>query len=194
VEEDRHRSEDNQYQVKRDGTDELDGGDGDADLCGGVEPGNVVETPLKADDILTFQRENSHTTSSLPSYWQHRIETVVGGYLKPLTGREAGQLKQLHKYLGEKTHDVIAYAINNWWKFASVAGAEAAVPWPTSPHIGFLLKHHAVAVNLMQPVAAPVHRAVEVPPASWGPPVIVQETPYVLTQEELDEMLADLKA
>lgn len=74
-----------------------------------------------------------------------------GVYQKPLTGKEAGQLKQLEAYLGTKTQQVIMHALEHWSKFASKAGCGAGGSWPTLPHIGFLLKHHAGVMNMMTP-------------------------------------------
>ena len=104
---------------------------------------------MKAADIL--KAHQAPTTGSLGAYWKSRCALVEKGYQKPLTGKEAGQLKLLSNYLGDQTRPVIAYAVEHWWKFASRAGAAAGTSFPADPNIGFLLKHHAVAVNLLTP-------------------------------------------
>jgi hypothetical protein len=192
-EDDHNRSEDDQYQITIDGADELDDEDCDADLCGGVESGPCVAKPMKANGLLTLLDERTHAKPSLPAYWQSRITAVQSGYQKPLTGKDAGQLKQLHTYLGEQTQEVIDYAIDNWWTFAVRAGAEAGVPWPTSPHIGFLLKHHAVAVNLMRPITKATAAASTEPVYAEVELEVPEHTPRYLTDDELAEMIADLK-
>ena len=113
---------------------------------------------MKAADIL--KAHQAPVNGSLGAYWKSRCALVSNNYQKPLTGKEAGQLKQLHTYLGDQTKPVIAYAVEHWWKFASQAGASAGTSFPADPNIGFLLKHHAVAVNLLMPVVA-------TPPPQW---------------------------
>ena len=131
------------------------------------------------------------TGSRLAAVWRTQVAAVSGGYQKPLTQKEIGQLKQLARYLGPLTESVVRYAIQYWVTFASTAGAEAGTAWPTSPHIGFLLKHHAVAVNLMTRRPDPV--IVTPAPKPPPPPVTPKEEPYIPTQEGLDELLACLK-
>jgi len=133
----------------------------------------------------------SLTSRSLAAFWRDR-NAEPGKYQRPLTGRERGQLGHLQKYLGTETCRVISYALNNWDRFGSRASAAAGLgSWPPSPHIGFLLKHHEVAVNLMQSIAPAVH------PVEVGRrverPVIVRETPYKMTDEEFCEMMAELE-
>jgi len=150
---------------------------------------------VKAEDILKAQKERSHAKASLAAYWMHLLATVSPtGYQKPVTQKEAGQLKQLSTYLGEQVRPVMAYAVEHWWKFASRAGAEAGIPFPASPHIGFLLKHHAVAVNLLtQPVQLIAPSTDEKPGYTPQSPGSQPETPHALTADELAAMIAGLK-
>jgi len=110
------------------------------------------EHAMKAHEILQAKEPSPH--GSLVAYWKSRCHTVSGEYQHHLTGQEGGQLKHLSKFLGEQTRPVIDYAVTNWWKFASLAALKAGLKtWPTAPHIGYLLKHYHVAVNLLIPLA-----------------------------------------
>lgn len=91
---------------------------------------------------------------TLAILWQSRMKTISSGVEKPISPKDLGQLKMLKKCLGDTTTQVIEWAFNNWAKFASQASAEASTEsWPPKPHIGFLLKHHVVAVKEMQSIA-----------------------------------------
>jgi hypothetical protein len=143
---------------------------------------------------IFMSAQTTTVTRDLVAFWRAQISAMFGGYQKPLTTREVGQLKQLDKYLGLQCRPVIRYALEHWGRFASRAGAEAGVAWPVSPHVGFLLKHHAVAVNLMMETS---NRA-ESPPqqlnyAVLPLPLPEPEEPHRLTVEELAEMLAGLE-
>ena len=142
-------------------------------------------------------RRQEPQCGSLGEFWSARRGDVVkGAYQKPVTQKEHGQLKYLERCLGPRTRPVIAYAVQNWWKFAAKAQAVAGLStFPTEPHIGFLLKHHGVAMALADSLSA----GAQVTPASSkslvsnAAPVIAPEPPHVLTKEELVEMLAGLK-
>lgn len=148
---------------------------------------------MKASEILKHWK--APTTGNLGSYWKSRMVLVYGGHQKPLTVKEQGQLKQLHKYLGDQTRPVIDYAINHWIKVSVRAGAIAGTSYPSEPHIGFLLKHHAVVVNLLTPEVTPTPSPkvvkAPVPMVATG---TEDETPHVLTAQELTELLAWLKS
>jgi hypothetical protein len=91
---------------------------------------------------------------TLAILWRSRMKTMFGVVEMPISRKHLGQLGKLKKYLGDKTPQVIEWALTNWANFASKASAEASTEsWPPKPHIGFLLKHHAVAVKEMQSIA-----------------------------------------
>jgi len=156
-----------------------------------AEPKKVVW--MKAEDILKAHKGPLH--GNLGAYWKSQCEVEFGGFQKALTGKECGQLKQLHKSLKEETRPVISYVISHWWKFASRAAASAGMSsWPVDPHIGFLLKHHAVAVNLLS-----LKQALPPPAAEPLPPPAIncsgtEEQPYVPSPQELTELLEGLKS
>jgi len=87
----------------------------------------------------------------LASFWQSCVAAkALVAPERPLSSKEMGQLKQLRNYLGEETRNVIAWAVDNWRTFSQRARAEAGLcSHPAKPHIGFLLAHHATAINMM---------------------------------------------
>jgi hypothetical protein len=147
---------------------------------------------MKAEDILKAHKGPLH--GNLGAYWKSQCEVEFGGFQKALTGKECGQLKQLHKQLGEQTRPVISYVIGHWWKFASRAATSAGISsWPVDPHIGYLLKYHAVAVNLLSS-----KQALPPPAEPLPPPAIncsgAEEQPYVPSSQELTALLDGLKS
>jgi hypothetical protein len=95
------------------------------------------------------QKSESQSVPALAILWQSRMKMSLGGGQKPLTPREFGQLKLLRIRLGDVTSEVVDWAMNNWGPFATKATADAGTgSWPAHPHIGFLLAHHAVALEL----------------------------------------------
>lgn len=152
------------------------------------------ENDMKASDILK-QREDS-PSGSLFAFWQRRMALIAGGYQKPLTHKEAGQLKQLQKYLQEQTREVIDFALNDWPKFVARVAAEQGTSTPTQPVIGFLLKYHATAVNMMKEKTETPETPVQLIATKESPPVIpaVEKEPvYVPSAEELEKLLAGLE-
>jgi hypothetical protein len=99
----------------------------------------------------------------------------------------------LETYLGLSAPAVIVYALEHWQTFACKAGLSAGVPWPAEPHIGFLLKHCAVAVNQMWQSSARLKRR-PTPPAivHWVRPA-QPDPPHKLTDEEFNQFMAELK-
>jgi hypothetical protein len=92
------------------------------------------------------------TGFSLGDQWismleRHSWQTCV----KPLIAKERGQLKMLANGLGPRTREVMAFAIEHWNRFAMTAASYAGLAtYPERPHIGFLLAHYDVAVNILQ--------------------------------------------
>lgn len=153
---------------------------------------------MTAREILNRRRDI--TTGSLGPWWLSRcaLHLTKQGYQRALTGQQMGQLKQLKAYIGEDTKAVMAFAIEHWWKFASRAGASAGTSFPADPHIGFLLKHHAVAVNLLRESQGDTLHSVE--PLVGAPGATVQsiatgmenDPVHVVTSQELTELLEGL--
>jgi hypothetical protein len=134
---------------------------------------------------------------SLSTYWQSRCYDIFKDCQKPLTMKENGQLKQLGKYLLDDTKKTIDWALTNWWKFTHEAAAQAGLATvPSAPNvpggIGFLLKYHGVAVNLMQLAAKQKSPIDEGSPASIPikQPQIIEEKPA--TFEEIEKIMAEL--
>jgi len=149
---------------------------------------------MKAEHVLAAMKDIT-LKSSLESHWKKKCSLAMDGiYQKPLTGKERGQLKMLAKYLGgnEQAKEVISYAVEHWWKFAVAASAAADTGMPTEPHIGYLLKHHAVAVKLLskEQTAQPLPSSPE-PVQLIAPPVPVEEV-YVISDDDYAKMMAEL--
>lgn len=147
---------------------------------------------MKAEDVL--KTKQASTSGNLGAYWKSRCALVQQGYQKPLTSKQQGQLKQLYKYLGDQTKPVIAYAVEHWWKFASHAGYAAGTNFPADPEIGFLLKHHAVAVNLLTPEVTTPPPPLEATPVQSVATGTEKEAVYVPSSQELTELLGGLKS
>jgi hypothetical protein len=98
----------------------------------------------------------------LEQLWRVRIETILGYDADDPTPKNFGQLKMLRQSLGDLSGEVIIWAVENWDDFASDAKIFAGLPSaPEFPHIGFLLTHHHVAVDLMYQQAKKKHEKSE---------------------------------
>jgi len=159
----------------------------------------------KAESILEgkLEEEKVHNLSSKPmvlfNHWQACVAAKYGGYQHPPTKQNSGQFKKLGKYLGDQSQAVITYAVDNWWKFAAEASAIAGIgSWPTNPDIGFLLKHHAVAVNLLAKKNMPpqVHTIADEKKTAITDPKPSDKTPVEkpMTKEEFEEMFGIVSA
>src|SRR4051794_17730095 len=91
---------------------------------------------------------------SLEIHWNWRLSLLSGGKpQRPLTPKERAQLKHLANRLGAYTREVITFALDNWTKFTAKAELQAGLSSsPEEPHVGFLIAHYHVAVNMM-PIA-----------------------------------------
>lgn len=152
-------------------------------------PEKKAQGLMKIEDVLKKKaQEKAQPSQTLQGHWLKRMSAVYGGWQKPLTGKQLGQLKQLKALLGGDTISVIDYVVNYWMAFGSTASGGGS--FPPQPDIGFLLKHCAVAKNLLQPVAPVVASA----PTVVSPPVVEsEEVPYQPTAEEVAAILAGLK-
>jgi len=140
------------------------------------------------------EEEKVHNLSSKPmplfNHWQACVAAKYGGYQPPPTMQDMGELKRLGKYLEDQSPAVIKCAVDNWWEFASKAASEAGISsWPADPDIGFFVKHHAVAVNLLakQNMPPQVHTIADEKKAPITYPKPSQKTPIKLqcTPEQL---------
>jgi hypothetical protein len=91
---------------------------------------------------------------AIAELWRNRIEIIYGEPSPALTLKQFGQLKQLREKLQECTWYVVYGAIGIWPQFSQEAQASAGLlSSPNKPHIGFLLTHYDVAVNLLRSLA-----------------------------------------
>jgi len=135
-------------------------------------------------------------TSSLCDLWISELKAVAGERsVRPLTPKERGQLKNIANGIGANTKQVIVFAIRNWPRFAPKAADCAGLSaWPDSPHVGFLLAHFDVAINMLQPIAATAAIDKHEPTVKPSAPIprTAKEAPYRPTQDEIDELLRSL--
>lgn len=128
---------------------------------------------MKADETLeAFRKNKSGGGSRLDIHWNSRCAAIYGGYQKPLTWKEKGQLGQLSKYLLGNTRDVIDWSLDNWDKFVYKVALEAGLhTYPDNPCIsggvGFLLKYHAVALNMMQSASLKPTKPATIEPSAF---------------------------
>jgi len=103
--------------------------------------------------MTTNDNSEHQPVLTLAILWRARLKTMFG-IDKTLTPKELGQLKLLRKSLGDVTSEAMDWALKNWQLFSHEARVQAGLSSaPVAPHIGFFLKHHAVAVNLMYSIA-----------------------------------------
>lgn len=129
-----------------------------------------------------------------------------GKYHKPLPIKERSQLGHLSRVLGTvRACAVIEFAIRHWSKFASsAAAAEGLTAYAIDPHVGFLLKYHAHAVNGLaaseEASAANAQWKQEVEKGSKLAPVKPSdeakegEKPYKATPEQLADFLKQFES
>lgn len=88
--------------------------------------------------------------SKLAQHWAYKVALIVNTAPKPLTAKEAGQLKQLFRVLGIYTTKVVDYALDNWSKFIARVSTQYNCPtFPQKPHTGFLFSYAHEAVWMM---------------------------------------------
>jgi hypothetical protein len=147
------------------------------------------------------QKSGGQSVPVLAALWQSRIKVSFGNVEKPLTRREFGQLKMLKERLGEATSKAIDWALSNWGKFAAKAAAEAGTGvWPATPHIGFLLTHHGVALELQSiaTTAAVIPKGTPINPIKsaanfWTDQKDEEEKPFKPTPAQLAKILEAMK-
>ena len=89
------------------------------------------------------------TVPFLAETW-HKLTTGPVGGVPKFTPREYGQFKMLRNRLEDVTVFVIVWAAANWRVFSQRAMYERGLSSAAAkPHIGYLLAHYDVAVNMM---------------------------------------------
>lgn len=85
---------------------------------------------------------------ALALLWRKRVASEYGGFQKPLTLKEIGQLKHVLKALGSDALPVLDHTLQHWSAFASEASVQAGVIPPMAPVTGFFCSHWNIAANL----------------------------------------------
>lgn len=133
--------------------------------------------------------------------WKKSMSALLdGGFVKPLTAVEQGQLKHVYRELHEKTVPVLRWAIENWQKFAMEAAAKKGIAAaPQQPVPGFFLQHYEVAVQLIAEAAQKqvVVSAPKIPQAvTQEAPVSVDNSPgseSFASEADIADTLAELE-
>jgi hypothetical protein len=115
------------------------------------------------------------TPITLALLWKKRVSVLTDtGFMKPLTGKEVGQLKHVHKALGDKSLTVLDYALCNWadfsWEARSVKGLSSC---PAQPVVGFFALYFDVAAQL---IAKPPTTTAAKAPKPLPAPVVAVKT------------------
>jgi hypothetical protein len=167
-----------------------------------------VKVPAKimtAQEILAKRQQEPLTTTNLGAHWLGRMKLVYPTTYQPsLTWKEQGQLKHLKKCVGlEDAKKILDYVITKWWHWASDTAAAEGISFPDTPHIGFIIKYHARAMNLLYPLhpsAKPPHPSGTVPTPTAPivytepqPTPVETEPPVTLTEDELEALIKGLK-
>lgn len=127
--------------------------------------GSSVEAPAMATakEILQQVKDRPLTKGKsvhgLSLLWKKHLGESEG-YQKPLGGKELGQLKHVHKHLGDQSAEVLRWALENWQSFViSVAQDKGVKSPPMSPHVGFFCAHFEVATQLIAQAKASAEKA-----------------------------------
>mgnify|MGYP003530970910 CR=1 FL=1 len=126
--------------------------------------------PVNADEIMAGFKASKHGglktngtgVNALAMLWKKRV-ALEGQYAKPLTAKEVGQLKHVHKALGDSALSVLDHALGDWQAFALEASVQSGCTPAMAPTTGFFCLHYAVAVNQLEAKNAPVVPVPKIP-------------------------------
>lgn len=118
------------------------------------------DTPMAtAAEIMMKHKHQSSTktfeatATGLSSLWKNRLGLVYGGFTKPLTGKEVGQLKLYAKAVQAMHGDAVAaldWALQHWGEYAyEVKKVKALASVPAQPQTGFVLSYPDVLLQLI---------------------------------------------
>jgi hypothetical protein len=166
------------------------------------------ENMATLEETLKFKKEQAEKVlagtnpAKLALRWKKRLAKTYGGYVKDLTGAEMGQLGLLAKMMGptdtakyiEKTVDLAA---TNWEEYVfEVRAKYGLTTTPERPVVGFLLKYHDVAIQMLQSSAKQVkpQNVTPLKAESVAAPQEVTKTKVdVASKQMVAEALAKLK-
>lgn len=156
---------------------------------------------VNADEILKGMQTRKPQTGtgikSLEIVWKKTLGRETESYVKPLTGKEVGQLKHVHKALGEKAVETLEWALTNWQAFTYAVSEAKGIGVQligAQPTCGFFCLHYDVAVQSIagkkaKPVQATKLDAIVKTPVSQGK---IEEQPA--TQQEIQAALDALQS
>ena len=147
-------------------------------------------------ELLEAKTQAQH---KLPAVWQSKLSSTYGGFVKPLTGKDQGQIKAVREYLlsvDVEPVQAVGWCIENWQKFAlDVRILEGLDHAPQQPVIGWVLKYkHRLAECYklsLQSIAEPVVLKAEGVVVKHALPFVPgpQEQPAKFTPEEVAKNL-----
>lgn len=153
------------------------------------------EEKFNHDDFLKGSAKNlavvPQNMQAVSATWKEEVGALnKGSSIKYLTGKEIGQLKNVHKQVPARSVELVKYAVRNWYKFVSEVQAKKGVSGGLDPNTGFFCAHFEIALQL---IAQPVK--------TIAPPqvVIIQkpkpvEVTDLATYEDVQETLAAIAA
>lgn len=150
-------------------------------------------TSLK--EILETKAKNSE--ANLEAVWKASVAAEFGGFQKPFTAKERGQLKAMKTWLVEQKQDpavVVKQLIARWVVTANeVRSALGLANCPSKPVIGWAMQYRdEVLTSLMKPAEAP--KAVVAPVVAPAPVVeTVAEAPYKPSESDIEALFGKLK-
>lgn len=148
---------------------------------------------MKAEEILEKQKKKG-TQENLKVEWMKNVSMVLGGFQKPLTLKETGQLSKLKKIAGEKSVSVIRWTVENWMAFATeVKAVKGKEKVPVYPSVGFLLENCDVAINMLDSPGVQVIAPAKGPQSLSKAPMKVEDT-YHPSSDDMANLLAKLGA
>jgi hypothetical protein len=118
---------------------------------------------MKSQDIL--DKIHKPEPKTLADVWVQTLSEIQGQYVPPLVKVDCVKLRHFGKACPEgKAFAILEFNLRHWSTFIQTVKAHAGDHTvPVSPHVGFLLKHVALAVMDWQNEQAPVQTIAQAP-------------------------------
>jgi hypothetical protein len=157
-------------------------------------------TPVSAKEMLQQFKQGQTETKvggvlAMKTTWK-KLQPEHLGFQKELTAKELGQLKNVHKALGDQALEVMRWALTNWQKFTSEVGAaKGLAQQPVNPHVGYFSAHYDVAVNLMNKSAQSIAKGITAKPMHEPANIMsgVSECVHQVGQADYLDVMAQLE-
>lgn len=164
---------------------------------------NKEQTAMKLNSVLNQIQNKQKEVQTGPAnvgklalVWKKRMKDFTPDFVKDLTLKEKGQLKQFLSGVGpERATWCLEYAFANWSKFTwAVKTQKAAFSLPEQPTTGFLLQHYDVLLQLIAKTSSSDGAPQATIAPSKEPEVVAPPKPEeaMPTQEEMQAAMAEL--